>query len=80
VGVVYFQFIIKNINDVLLPNTHDSSDLVISSISQIRVSNHAFSEMMRSCKCFPYVSMISTLAYNWMFSVVVKSPNLELRE
>ena len=48
-GVVYFQFILKNIHDVLLPNTHDSSDLVISSISQIRDNTHTDKPLLYLC-------------------------------
>ena len=30
-------------------------------------------EVMRSCKCFPHVSKMSTLTYNWVNSVVMES-------
>jgi len=28
--------------------------------------------MMRSCKCFPHVSIMPTLAYNWAKSAIIK--------
>ena len=40
--------------------------------------NPPVSEMIQSCKCFPHVSKIPTLIYNWVNSVDVKSHNLEL--
>jgi hypothetical protein len=33
----------------------------------------SLSEMMQSCKCFPYVSKLSTLTYNWANSNIIKN-------